>query len=69
MMNAAPERKQRWAWWRAHELRINLIAALFFLFMLSVGIALEIGALAGISLLLLIFFGTYTVYAYVRRTM
>jgi len=61
------EKRPRWAWWRAHELRINLMAALTCLFLFSVGIALQIGALAGISLLLVIFFATYTVYSYVRR--
>jgi hypothetical protein len=66
-MTGEPEKKARWAWWRAHELRINIIAALLCLFLLSVGIAIGIGVLAGISLLLLIFFGTYTVYSYIRR--
>lgn len=55
------------SWWRAHELRINIILALASLFMLSVGVVLGNGLLAGLSLLLLIFFATYTVYAYVRR--
>ncbi|MDW5563494.1 MAG: hypothetical protein SA339_09735 [Methanomassiliicoccus sp.] len=57
----------RWPWWKAHELRINLVLMLASLFVMSVGFALQIGTIVGISLLLLIFFATYTVYAYVRR--
>jgi hypothetical protein len=57
----------RFRWWKAHELRINIVLMLASLFMLSVGIVLSIGLIAGLSLLLLIFFATYTVYAYVRR--
>jgi hypothetical protein len=57
----------RSTWWRAHELRINIVLMLASLFMLSVGLVLNIGLIAGPSLLLLIFFATYTVYAYYRR--
>ena len=59
--------RPKWAWWKAHELRINIIAVLACVFLISVGVALGIGALTGISILLLIFFLTYTAYAYVRR--
>ncbi len=54
-------------WWKANELRINIVLMLASLFMLSVGVALNIGLIAGPSLLLLIFFATYTAYAYFRR--
>jgi hypothetical protein len=66
-MTEPQETKPRWSWWRAHELRINLIALLFSLLLLVTSIALNLGPLAGLSFLLLIFFGTYTVYAYIRR--
>jgi ABC-type nickel/cobalt efflux system permease component RcnA len=66
-MTNAPETTEKWAWWKANELRINLIAALICLVLLAVGILLNLGVMAGISFLLLIFFATYTVYAYVRR--
>jgi hypothetical protein len=57
----------RFRWWRAHELRIFIILTLASLFMLSVGLVLNNGLIAGLSLLLLIFFATYTAYAYYRR--
>jgi uncharacterized membrane protein len=59
--------KRQWTWWRAHELRINLIASLLLVLLLLLGIALNSGIIVGPSLLLLIFFGTYSVYAYERR--
>lgn len=52
---------------RKNELRINLVLALASLFMLTMGLALNSGIVVGTSLLLLIFFSTYTVFAYVRR--
>jgi hypothetical protein len=50
-----------------NELRINLILALASLFILTIGLALNSGIIVGPSLLLLIFFSTYVVFAYVRR--
>jgi hypothetical protein len=66
-MTAQQEPRPRWTWWKAHELRINLIALLFSVFLLLMSIALNIGVVAGLSFLLLIFFAVYTAYAYVRR--
>ena len=59
--------KPRWAWWRAHELRINLALVVVLLVLLIVGIVLNEGIIAGPSFLLLIFFLTYSLYAYLRR--
>ncbi len=59
--------KRQWTWWKARELRINLIASLLLVFLFLMGIALNNGIMVGSSLLLLIFFGTYSAYAYVRR--
>lgn len=52
---------------RKHEMRINLILALASLFMISVGLMLRSNITVGISLILLIFFSTYTIYGFVRR--
>lgn len=59
-----PSRFQRL---RKHEVRINLLLALASLFMVSVGLVLRSNITVGISLLLLIFFSTYTIYGFVRR--
>ncbi|OPY27356.1 MAG: hypothetical protein A4E31_01192 [Methanomassiliicoccales archaeon PtaU1.Bin030] len=59
-----PSRFQRL---RKHEMRINLLLALASLFMVSVGLVLRSNITVGISLLLLIFFSTYTIYGLVRR--
>jgi len=48
-------------------MRINLLLALASLFMVSVGLVLRSNITVGISLLLLIFFSTYTIYGLVRR--
>ncbi len=61
------KRPGRFSSFRKYELRVNLVLALASLFALSAGMLLRSGAVVGISLLLLIFFSTYTVYAYVRR--
>jgi hypothetical protein len=61
--DASPRRR----WWKTYELRVYLILTLAALFMLSVGVLLGNGLLAGLSLLLLIFLATYSVYAYLRR--
>lgn len=52
---------------RKHEMRINLLLALASLFMVSVGLVLRSNITVGISLLLLVFFSTYTIYGFVRR--
>ena len=59
--------RPKWAWWKAHELRINIIAVLACVFLISVGVALGIRGAHRRQLLLLIFFLTYTAYAYIRR--
>ncbi|GEM_PF-7006537 len=61
--DASPLRR----WWKAYELRVYMILTLAALFMLSVGVLLGNGLVAGLSILLLIFLATYTVYAYLRR--
>lgn len=62
-----PAGKRQWTWWKAHELRVNLIASLLLVFVLLLGIALNSGIIVGPSLILLIFFGIYSAYAYERR--
>lgn len=57
----------RFQWLRKNEMRINLLLALASLFMVSVGLVLRSNITVGISLLLLIFFSTYTIYGFVRR--
>jgi hypothetical protein len=54
-------------WFRAHELRINLVLAAGALVFFVVGILSNQGLFAGPALLLLIFFSIYSVYAYERQ--
>ena len=53
--------------WRAHELKAFIAFTAASLSTLVIGISLGNGPIAGLSLMLLIFFATYTAYAYYRR--
>ncbi|MBI0584687.1 MAG: hypothetical protein ISF22_10760 [Methanomassiliicoccus sp.] len=64
MTDDAPSRFPRL---RKYELRINLALTIVFLILLAAGVLLNSGVIAGLSFLMVIFFATYTVYAYVRR--
>lgn len=61
------DRPPRFRWWRVHELKAFMALTAASLFTLIMGIALGLGPVAGLSLLLLIFFATYAAYAYYRR--
>jgi hypothetical protein len=61
------DRPSRFRWFRANELKINLVLAAGSLLALIIGVITHQGFIAGLALLVLIFFATYSIYAYFRQ--